>query len=544
MGGKEGARGYLYQSVVSVLNSLVTKDWLFVQIEPDTANDKVDISWFYENDEQEVTQVKSSINNFTKTNVIDWFETLIQDVPNSKLFKLILIGSCSDSTKKFINKINKDNFDEDDNQDELAVISPYLNKLNVQLENFELDSMESKIYTTLNKFLSYKGITIGHHLLEMMTGAIVFQFLKFSTNGNKVSKMDFEKQILDWVYFNYPETQGNLPSNKLLVEFYHSRNVPFSNTMQAFNLQLLNTRYIEVREEELKKVIEEISNIHVPQKEREAEKKAEIGGMQFTVSFHISSEYSSEKQQNIRDKTQQLLGIQLCEDFFYVGNLKEQKARFHPPLFSNPVQRIGDEIEKQKFEKLEGFYYELEKLDYYVQQFEFLEGFSVIPLVLKNEGKQFDERIKVLIKLPTNVEMLTPEKYLLPEHIVLEQFTGYDSILDMCLRHQKDSKVEYNVNNSFIPFTQYRIFLEKEERVERDYSDFNRYLRTLLDFEIHAESDVLILEYHFDELNPKENIAFPSYLLVKANESFVIHYGITSKNSQDVTTGQLNYKVD
>ncbi|OXM82523.1 hypothetical protein [Paenibacillus rigui] len=545
MGGKEGARGYLYQSVVSVLNSMVANDWLSVQIEPDTANDKVDISWFYENDEQEVTQVKSSINNFTKPNVVDWFETLIADVPNAKAFKLILIGSCSDTTKKFINKVNKKNFeDDDDDKDDIATICPYLEKMKVQLENFELDAMESKIYTSLNKFLSHKGLTVGHHLLEMMTGAIVYQFIKFSTNGNKVSKADFEKQLLEWVYFNYPEIQGNLPSNKLLVEFYHSRKVPFSNTMQAFNLQLLNMEYIDDRKKDLKKAIEEIKNIHIPQKEKEVEKKAEIGGMQFTVAFHTSSEYSTKKKQEIRDKVQRLLGIELNDDFFYVGNLKEQKARFHTPFLSSSVQRIGDDFEKQKFEKLEEFDYELKKLDSYIQQFEFLEGFSVIPMVLKNEGKQYDERIKVLIKLPKNVEVLTPEKYLLPEYIVLNQFTGYDSILNVCLRHQKDSKVDENVNNSFIPFTHNRDLLDTEERIERDYSDFNWYLRTLLDFEIHKESDGLVLEYHFDELNPKENIAFPSYLLVKANESFVIQYEVTSKNSQDVTTGQLHYKVN
>ncbi|MFF3926273.1 hypothetical protein [Paenibacillus lactis] len=543
MGGKEGARGYLYQSVVSVLNSLVAEDWLFVQIEPDTANDKVDISWLYENDEQEVTQVKSSINNFTKPNIISWFETLFKDVPNAKAFKLILIGTCSDPTTKFINKLNKNNFDVDELKG-LTTISPYLDKLTVQLENFNLDSMESKIYTSLNKFLSYKGLTVGHHLLEMMTGAIVYQFIKFSTNGSRVSKVDFEKQLLEWVYFNYPEIKGDLPSNKLIVEFYHSTKVPFSNTMQSFNLQLLNTKCIEERKEQLKMVIEEIKSIHIPQIEKEMEKKAEVGIKQFALELLISSEYSTKKQQEVRDKTQRLLGILLSDDFFYVGNLKEQKVRLHTLFSSSPVQRIGDEFERQKFEKLEEFDYELEKLNSYVQQFEFLEGFLAIPLVLKNEGKQYDEKIKVLIKLPKNVEVLTPEKYQLPEYIVLEQFTGYNSILDLCLRHQKDSKVEDNINKSFIPYTLHRNFYDIEDRIKRDYSDFKWYLQTLLNFEIHNEADGLVLEYRFDELNPKENIAFPSYLLVKANESFVIYYEITSKNSQDVTTGKLHYKLN
>ena len=116
--------------------------------------------------------------------------------------------------------------------------------------------------------------------------------------------------------------------------------------------------------------------------------------------------------------------------------------------------------------------------------------------------------------------------------------------MDLCLRHQKDSKVEDNINKSFIPYTLHRNFYDIEDRIKRDYSDFKWYLQTLLNFEIHNEADGLVLEYRFDELNPKENIAFPSYLLVKANESFVIYYEITSKNSQDVTTGKLHYKLN
>ncbi|WHX48552.1 hypothetical protein QNH46_21185 [Paenibacillus woosongensis] len=543
MGGKEGARGYLYQSVVSVLNSLVARDWLFVQIEPDTTNDKVDISWFYENDEQEVTQVKSSINNFTKPNIIHWFETLLQDVPNAKDYKLILIGTCSDPTKQFINKLNKNNFAADE-QDEIATISPFLDRMNVQLENFDLDSMESKIYTSLNKFLSHKGHTVGHYLLEMMTGAIVYQFFKFSTNGSKVSKADFEKQLLEWVYFNYPEVKSDLPSNKLLVEFYLTQKVSFSNTMKSFNLKLLNMEFIEKRKQKLIKEIDEINKIHIPQKEKEVVKETGIFGSPLKLSLYVSSEYSPKKQQEIREKTQRLLGIQLSDDFFYVGNLKEQQVRLHTPFFSTPVERIGDEVEKQKFEKLEEYDYELEELEAFVKQFKFLEEFSLIPLVLKNEGKQYDEKIKVLIKLPMSIEVLTPDSYQEPEYIVLEKLTGYDSVLNLFLRHQKDSKVQDNVNDSFIPFNQYRNLLDLEKRIEHDYSDFRWYLKTLLDFEIHNEADYLVVEFHFDELNPKENIAFPCYILVKSNESFVINYEITSKNSQDVSTGQLFYIVD
>lgn len=541
MGGQDGSRGYLYQSVVSVLNSLTAKDWLHVQIEPDTANDKVDICWFFENNEQEVTQVKSSINNFSKPNIIEWFETLVSDAPNANSYKLILIGTCTGPVMQFINKLNKNSLSRNE-LDDLSSLSPYLEKMTVQLENFALDGLESKIYTSLNKFLSNKGHTINHHLLEMMTMAIVYQFFKFSTNGKKVSKTDFEKKLLEWVYFNYPEVEGILPANELQVKFYYSQKVPFSNTMQAFNLRLLNIVFLENKKKVVRQLIEIISKLHIPQKNN-VEQTTSINGISVAaLTLYKRSEYPMLKQQEIRDITMRLFNIELSDDFFYVGNLKEPSTRVKLPFFSDPIERIGDDSEKRKFFELEEFVLKVKELDSLVQQFNFLESFSVVPLVLKNEGKQFDEKIKVLIKLPGDTQLLTPETYQEPGYLALKYFTGYGKILDKVLRHQKDSRVEENTGN-YMTLPDLMLGFS-ENKYEREKSEFHRYLEALFNFDVHREADDIVLEYHFDELNPKENIAFPAYLLVKANESFVINYEITSKNSQDITTGQLHYKLN
>ena len=46
MSGQAGARGYLVQSLICVLNSIDDHQWHSLSIEPNLASDKVDVIWY------------------------------------------------------------------------------------------------------------------------------------------------------------------------------------------------------------------------------------------------------------------------------------------------------------------------------------------------------------------------------------------------------------------------------------------------------------------------------------------------------------------
>ena len=81
--------------------------------------------------------------------------------------------------------------------------------------------------------------------------------------------------------------------------------------------------------------------------------------------------------------------------------------------------------------------------------FEFLEQYYLVPLVLRNVGQVFDENIKVLIKLPSDVNILTSSSIKIPEPWLIDEFIDVDGYLSKVVRHHKDSKVEENY--SFTP---------------------------------------------------------------------------------------------
>lgn len=71
MGGQQGSRGYLYQGIVSIFNACTETSWDQISVEYTTPHDKVDIALISNNgDILKAIQVKSSVNLFTKDNVL------------------------------------------------------------------------------------------------------------------------------------------------------------------------------------------------------------------------------------------------------------------------------------------------------------------------------------------------------------------------------------------------------------------------------------------------------------------------------------------
>ena len=98
MNGQYSIKGYLYQSLVALLDSFET-DWESVCVEPNDESEKVDIRWTYSDGRIVVVQVKSSINPFYLSSIRKWAKELTNLTPNASEYKLVLIGNIG--KKKF-----------------------------------------------------------------------------------------------------------------------------------------------------------------------------------------------------------------------------------------------------------------------------------------------------------------------------------------------------------------------------------------------------------------------------------------------------------
>lgn len=91
MSGRIGARGYVYQGIIAVLNCLETDVWDEIKVEPLTENDKVDIIMKKSGVVVKAIQVKSSDRKFEKPSIEIWIEEMVADIEALK-YELVLVG--------------------------------------------------------------------------------------------------------------------------------------------------------------------------------------------------------------------------------------------------------------------------------------------------------------------------------------------------------------------------------------------------------------------------------------------------------------------
>jgi hypothetical protein len=97
MSGQAGGRGYLFQSLICVLDILSDdENWAEVSVHPDSGLEKVDILLRFDNGTSKVIQVKSSQNQINKPDAESWARELRKNVQADD-YELRLIGPCSES---------------------------------------------------------------------------------------------------------------------------------------------------------------------------------------------------------------------------------------------------------------------------------------------------------------------------------------------------------------------------------------------------------------------------------------------------------------
>lgn len=106
MSGKYGLKGYMYQSITAIIEALSDDNWDSIKIEPQTKDDKIDISLIDHEKVIRSIQVKSSINKFGSGNIKKWLHELCLDQPDGK-HELILVGSkYTEPARRYINQVN------------------------------------------------------------------------------------------------------------------------------------------------------------------------------------------------------------------------------------------------------------------------------------------------------------------------------------------------------------------------------------------------------------------------------------------------------
>jgi len=200
VGGKEASRGFLYQGFASVLEALTDKNkWDKIYIEFPTSNDKVDIALGAANKVIKSIQVKSTINTFSKSDIMVWLHDLIADIDTPE-YELCLIGQCEKSAITFINSIEKFYNNTLDNTavkslDGFSTDLLRNKRINFIILPFEIEVLEKIVRDSLHKYISYSNQMLSFNQISFIASATVNDQMISSTHGDGIDRKKFDEEL-------------------------------------------------------------------------------------------------------------------------------------------------------------------------------------------------------------------------------------------------------------------------------------------------------------------------------------------------------------
>jgi hypothetical protein len=394
----------------------------------------------------------------------------------------------------------------------------------------------------------YKVFNMGHRMELYVSPESANQIIKISTLGKIVHKNEFENHLLEWILYNYSE-QVTLNMANFELQFYNQNQ--FTKTISDIKIANIQTSNLFFsKREKVKNLFEKINKYNFEVKT--FEKEYDPNDFSTLSNFKSSFEYTNEpviinnyEINDIKKSLKKILNIVPEKEFFNFGELKETKTMgLGFPLVPDKTILIGSEIEKEKKNLYQDFYWEINELTDLLDFWKKISKSSILPIVITNTGKQHNEEIKVQLSITENVKIIKSKSFPMPKMFQnLKDLNSDYSFLFRNIKHNQNSIVNEYYSGYIMPqFINFGMFGYEQKDQEED--KFRSILNYYFDYNYYYDKPKqTIIECDFKELNTNEILAFPTYIFVKSKTDFTIEYEITCKNEPEKITGKLEYKA-
>ncbi|MFV8346877.1 hypothetical protein [Flavobacterium sp. ZB4P13] len=530
MSGQEGMRGYIMQSIIAILESL-NNEWDYIQIEPKTENDKVDIIWYY-NESVEVCQVKSTIGQSNRAAITSWINGLYSDFNNAIKYKIIIVGDSTIDAKTFANNVKKETFTE-----QFAVLENIKNRISIDIFPLNTSILLKAINADLDKLFNVNEYNLNYEHKDLIAKALVGEFSILSTEGSKLSKKDFTENLLKWSQINFPNL---LNEGSLDLSFWLNNKIDYSKDINDISISNIdNFSYYNKLIDETKLLISHMHELklHKP--------FYEVNKFDFILSEYenkpkLITEY---EQDYLKNLIHQIISIEVDNDFFNLGDLLESKKIIIQNFlfgYDDGCSYSGSESELKKFKLYNKLFSKLHKIQYLLKYWKIIQKYNLLPIVVKNENSTFKEDIIINLKIPNFVKIIDFKKFIKPNrYSILDEFVKKNGAFINEVKHISSSKVK---NNNDLSNYSYFIIPGLTYGIVHNTEEFEYLLSWIFDYKIFNENDHQIIQVKIDSINTNEIKSFPSYIFFQSNSDFIIEYEINSKNQKKIIAGKLNYQ--
>lgn len=564
MGGQAGSRGYIYQGIVAILESLVNDEWDKLYVEYISKDEKVDIALVKESRLIEAIQVKSSINQFTKKNIITWIDALIHD-EDADDYQLHLIGNCEKDAETFIRSIEKYYKSYDGTLDDKArkslgdykeVLSKY--HVTIRLFNNDEDALLAYVRDTLNQYIFNKGCFVTQDTLSILANALTFGMMLLGTKGDYEEREKYEERIFTWLN---QTSNGDIHSLSKFSNYkiFNYVNESLIEEKKPIRIEDL-PGFIKYKENVLiqgRQLIEKIEAIKLPKyianeidnenntdiNMQSIEKKSGLELLAPTFNQNIknlfkfhSAEMNNKRKDELKEDIRKFWSIDIEDEFFYVGNLLVKID------FNSSSEYKGTDEEKLKANLISDLEVVMGKLHRLDALHDIFEDKYFLLLCLQNISTYPDSNITIKIKIVDGNSRLFNIQYETEENKEL-----LDALSDALLRNNEDL-----IRTLLQPKNNDSVTIEKSNQVPlrmpkygfngREEYDFNDLCDAIPDY-IAQENNGQV-NYSFSSLRAGETKwLFPWIVISNIRSTCTLHYKILSNNTDGNCEGDIFIQI-
>lgn len=559
MGGKEGARGYLYQAFATVVEMLTIDFWHKTYIEFKTENDKVDIAIEFENQIIKAIQVKSSINLIQRTEILNWLRTLVDDC-ESKEYELILIGGLSKPANTLVKSLEKFKQGEIDKETKSVIDSIedglLEHNISVKVIPFDERSLQSIVRDNLNKYISQKGAVVKYDGLVMISNSINMTMMLLSSKSAGITKEELDVELFNWIttvmgsYINVTKE-----SVKHIVGIYNdelgdieldssNNELRNSNAFTKFigkNKIIVDNIVAELKSYNISKHIDtQIVSDDTPLSEVGDESIfKKIGSL---VKFK-SLELSDDTKAMLLKEINVISDLECDESLFYLGDLKESTFNFGG---LGDTEVIGSDEEKKKHELINELYFILMKTKFLRAFIDDIGGLQMLKVAVKNIGTMADSDLRIQLYVPKEIGIYNTKGYKGNDYI--PTFADYlieeDGLFDELFRISSDRNLVIEKEKTLPVYTPPIDFqlLGYKSRPSYTMEQFNNFFEGyFLNNIIDVTNEHVIIEFSVSEIHQNEIKGARKLLLLnKFNGNIMIEYKVFSKKGNGRIVGEFH----
>lgn len=245
-------------------------------------------------------------------------------------------------------------------------------------------------------------------------------------------------------------------------------------------------------------------------------------------------------KQALADKVKRYLGIELSDDFYCLGDLKEI-----PPMFSfNSPSLEGSDEEKEKYTlicNLNDLLLTLELREMFKNLF---NGVVIIPLAIKNSSTKSDERISITIKIVEGNPVSPTAHFFNSDYIGMEGYVYDEHLVEELLMLPENITIKHDSSLPQYPTP----YISETPRFDAfgnmftpasDQEDYEQELQEYVQDVDEGTND----EYSFliGALRPNETVWLDKVMLIKpVDGKIIIDYSVKSNNTTGYIEGRLS----